>query len=168
MTAHPRAQALGRLARGLVGLAALVALLAGIPWGLWHWVGWPLPHTIPTWAEASAALTSNGVPDKLVINALAIVVWIAWADLCLAVVVETAALVGGRKALRLPLAGPLQPLATYLVATAMLLVPQGSLRAPVPSPPQVAVVRSRHCCIEPEGVGEPQPSGGSPHPKGEK
>jgi len=25
-----------------------------------------------------------------------------------------------------------------------------------------------HCCIEPEGVGEPQPSGGSPHPKGEK
>jgi hypothetical protein len=26
----------------------------------------------------------------------------------------------------------------------------------------------RHCCIEPEGVGEPQPSGGSPHPKGEK
>jgi ABC-type multidrug transport system ATPase subunit len=27
---------------------------------------------------------------------------------------------------------------------------------------------NRHCCIEPEGVGEPQPSGGSPHPKSEK
>jgi DNA-binding SARP family transcriptional activator len=142
MTAPPLAQMLGRLARGLVGLAAVVALLAGIPWGLWHWVGWPLPHTIPTWAEAGAALTSNGVPDELVINALAIVVWIAWADLCLAVVVETAALVRGREALRLPLAGPLQPLAANLLATVMLLVPQGSLRAHVPSPPQVAVVRS--------------------------
>jgi DNA-binding SARP family transcriptional activator len=133
---------LGRLARGLAGLAALGTLLAGIPWGLWHWVGWPLPHTIPTWAEASAALTSNGVPDQLVINALAIVVWIAWADLCLAVVVETAALVRGRQALRLSLAGPLQPLAANLVAAVMLLVPQGGLRGPVSSPPQVAVVRS--------------------------
>lgn len=142
MTTHPLAQMLGRLARGLVGLAALVALLAGIPWGLWHWVGWPLPHTIPTWAEASAALTSNGVPDELVINALAILVWIAWADLCLAVVVETAALLRGREALRLPLAGPLQPLAANLLATVMLLVPQGSLRATIPSPPPIAVVRS--------------------------
>jgi DNA-binding SARP family transcriptional activator len=159
MTTHPLAQMLGRLARGLVGLSALVALLAGIPWGLWHWVGWPLPHTIPTWAEASAALTSNGVPDELVINALAIVVWIAWANLCLAVVVETTALVRGRKALRLPLAGPLQPLAAHLVATVMLLVPQGSLRAPIPSPPQVAVVRSIQ-----QSAMAPQPPGAADLP----
>jgi DNA-binding SARP family transcriptional activator len=142
MTAHPLARMLSRLARGLIGLAALVALLVGIPWGLWRYVGWPLPHAIPTWVQVSAALTSNGVPDELVINALAIVVWIAWADLCLAVAVETAALVRGREALRLPLAGPLQPLAAYLVTTVMLLVPQGSLRATVPSPPPTAVVRS--------------------------
>jgi DNA-binding SARP family transcriptional activator len=154
MTARRLAQMVGRLARGLLGLAASVTLLAGIPWGLWHWVGWPLPHTIPTWAEVSAALTSNGVPDELVINALAILVWIAWADLCLAVAVETAALVGGRKALRLPLAGPLQPLAAHLVAAVMLLVPQGSLRATTPFPPPVAVVRTVQ-----QAISAPQPPG---------
>jgi DNA-binding SARP family transcriptional activator len=154
MTAHPLAKALGRLARGLVGLTALVTLLAGIPWGLWHWVGWPLPHTIPTWADVSAALTRNGVPDELVINALAIVVWIAWADLCLAVALETAALVRGREAFRLPLAGPLQPLAAYLVTTAMLLVPQGGLRASVLSPAPIAVV----CSIQQSATAQQPPA----------
>ncbi len=131
----------GRLARGLGGLATLMVLLAGVPWGLWHWVGWPLPHALPTWTELGGALTSNGVPDQVVINTLAIVVWAAWAGLVVSVVAETVAVVRGRTARRVPLAGPLQPLAASLVATVLLLLPQASMR-PLPLPQPVAVVRT--------------------------
>ena len=165
MTRRRPVELLGRLVRGLGGLAALVVLLAGIPWGLWRYVGWPLPHTLPTWTELGRALTSNGVPDALVISALAIVVWAAWASLTLSVVAETAAVVRGRTARRRPLAGPLQPLASYLVATAMLLLPQGSMR-PFPPPQPVAVVRT----VQQLGIAgqPPAPDGQPPQPRSEE
>jgi hypothetical protein len=39
----------------------------------------------------------------------------------------------------------------------------GQIALPQPGRPSQG-----HCCIEPEGVGEAQSSGGSPHPKGAK
>ena len=44
---------LRRIVRGLAALAALVALLIGVPWTLWHFIGWPLPHVLPTWEQVS-------------------------------------------------------------------------------------------------------------------
>ena len=158
MTAHRPVGRLGRLARGLGGLAALAVLLAGVPWGLWHFVGWPLPHTMPTWTELGHRLTGNGVPDTLVINALAIVVWAAWAGLALSVAAETAAVARGRTARRVPLAGPLQALAGYLLATAMLLLPQASPRT-APSPPPIAIVRAIQ---HPSVPGQPTTPAGQP------
>jgi len=35
--------------KGLAALILLAALAAGVPWALWHFVGWPLPHQLPGW-----------------------------------------------------------------------------------------------------------------------
>ena len=52
------ARTLGRLLQGLVALAVLVALVAALPWALWHYIGWPLPGHIPTADEVLAVLLS--------------------------------------------------------------------------------------------------------------
>ncbi|WP_322756607.1 hypothetical protein [Frankia sp. Cas3] len=39
-------RALGRLLRAGIALVALVALVGGLPWGLWHFIGWPLPDRL--------------------------------------------------------------------------------------------------------------------------
>jgi len=46
----------GRVLRGLIAAAVLLALVAGLPWALWHYVGWPLPNHVPTWAEVQGVL----------------------------------------------------------------------------------------------------------------
>jgi DNA-binding SARP family transcriptional activator/nucleoid-associated protein YgaU len=119
-----------RLARGLGALAALLGLLGGIPAALWTQLGWPLPHALPTTAELGRALGDTTVPDEVLVNALAIVCWAAWATLAASVAVEAAAAVRGRAARRLPLAGPVQALAGGLVAAVLL--------AFVPAPPRAA------------------------------
>lgn len=47
---------LGRLVRGLLAAAVLAALLAGLPWALTHFVGWPLPDHVPSWVEVQGVL----------------------------------------------------------------------------------------------------------------
>jgi DNA-binding SARP family transcriptional activator len=108
------------LAKGLVALVALGALMAGIPWALWHFVGWPLPHHLPSAAEVGRALSRHGIPARALIDALAIVVWITWAVLVASVAAEIPAAVFGRRARRLPLAGVFQPAVGRLVATVVL------------------------------------------------
>ncbi|MFC3898005.1 BTAD domain-containing putative transcriptional regulator [Lentzea rhizosphaerae] len=63
--------------RGLLALGVLSALMAGLPWGLVHFVGWPLPDHVPTWDEVQVSLLSP-MGGQFFIDALAIVCWIAW------------------------------------------------------------------------------------------
>ena len=109
-----------QLAKGLGALALLAALVAGIPWALWHYVSWPLPRTVPTWTELRAALDRQGIPDQVLVKALAVAVWATWAVLAASVGAETAARARGHTARHVPLAGPLQPLAGRLVAAVVL------------------------------------------------
>ncbi len=124
---------LGRVVRGLVALSALVALLVGVPWALWHYISWPLPHALPTWEQVSQALNSNGIPDALLFNSLAVVCWAAWAALAVSVAAEVPAAIRGVTARRVPLAGPMQTLARHLVAAVLVLLP------PVTSRPAAAL-----------------------------
>jgi DNA-binding SARP family transcriptional activator len=126
--------ALGRIVRSLAALAALVALLIGVPWGLWHFIGWPLPHSLPTWEQVSQALDSNGIPDELLFNSLAVVCWAAWAALAISIAVEVPAAVAGVAARRVPLTGPMQVLARHLVAAVLLLLPPISSRPAFAAP----------------------------------
>ena len=116
---------MSRARRFLGGLAALVALgglLGGVPGALWRYVGWPLPHGLPTWSQLTDGLTRQGIPDDVLIKTLAVVVWLAWASLVVSVWAEALAVVRGRVAHRLPGLGLVQPFAGYLVAAVALAV----------------------------------------------
>ncbi|MHB8451242.1 MAG: LysM peptidoglycan-binding domain-containing protein, partial [Mycobacteriales bacterium] len=124
------------LLTGLVALAALAALVAGIPWALWHYVGWPLPHAVPSWTGLKADLASRGIPAAVLLKALAVVVWVGWAVLTASVATEVAAAAGGRAGRPIPLAGPLQPLVCRLVAAVAIAV----LASGLPRPPSTSPV----------------------------
>ncbi|MEX5713837.1 hypothetical protein AB1484_38110, partial [Parafrankia sp. FMc6] len=88
--ARPRlaagALALGRLVRAALALAALIALIVGLPWGLAHFIGWPLPHHVPSWDEIEARLTGP-MDDTLLLDILAVLLWPLWAAFTLSVAV---------------------------------------------------------------------------------
>jgi nucleoid-associated protein YgaU len=113
---------LTNLAVGLTSLAAIAALLAGVPWALVRFVGNPLPSSIPSWERIAAALTSGRVDPQVVISLLAIIVWVTWAQLALGLLVEAAAALRGRAAPRLPVAPGAQRLAAQLITSASLIL----------------------------------------------
>jgi hypothetical protein len=128
----------GAFAKGLAALVLLAALVAGIPWALWHFVGWPLPHHIPSPSTIGHALDHHGIPARTLIDALAVVVWITWAVLVASVAAEIPAALGGRRAPRLPVAGVFQPLTGRLVATvvvACLALAPRATHLPASGPP---------------------------------
>lgn len=121
-----------QIAKGVASLAALVVLLGGIPWALCHFVGWPLPHHVPTAGQVGRALDRQGIPAQALIDALAVVVWLAWASLLASVVAEIPGALIGRQARRLPVAGIFQPTAGRLVAAVLVA---GLALAPRPAQP---------------------------------
>jgi DNA-binding SARP family transcriptional activator/LysM repeat protein len=111
---------LGHLVKGLCALVLLAALVVGIPWALWHFVGWPLPHHVPSAAQVGRALNRQGIPDQTLVDALAVVVWLTWAVLVASIAVEIPAALSGRHAPRLPLAGIFQPITGRLVVAVIV------------------------------------------------
>ena len=99
----------------LVKAALLVALLAGIPYGLLTQIGSPLPRHLPTSDQISHTLTGP-VSDTLVLNVLAAALWILWAAFVVSFAVEVVAAVRGVPRPRLGPIAPLQTLAGWLVA----------------------------------------------------
>src|SRR5690606_33464447 len=77
---------------GVTSLVTALTLLAGVPLLLMTLVGWPLPTSIPSLGALEQAARS-GVDDHVVVNTLALVAWIAWAQLALAFVIETVTLI---------------------------------------------------------------------------
>lgn len=136
------------LTKGLAALIATAGLVLGVPAGLWTQVGWPLPSALPTWSEFVSTLRSGYLSDQVLIDVLAVVCWVAWAQLVVALVAETVAAREGRSvARRLPVARPLRDTAAQLVATITLL---GSLVGPrtavaaAVTIPDVAVTAPEH------------------------
>jgi DNA-binding SARP family transcriptional activator/LysM repeat protein len=111
---------LGHLVKGLAALVLLAALVIGIPWALWHFVGWPLPQHVPSASQVGRALNRQGIPDQTLVDALAVVVWITWAVLVASIAVEIPAALSGRHAPRLPLAGIFQPITGRLVVAVIV------------------------------------------------
>ncbi len=126
---------LGHLVKGVAALALLAVLVVGVPWALWHFVGWPLPHHVPSAGQVGRALNRQGIPNQTLVDALAVVVWITWAVLVASIAVEIPAALSGRHAPRLPLAGIFQPvtgrLVVAVVVACLTLVPRpGHLTTP--------------------------------------
>ncbi len=101
----------------LGALLALAVLLVGVPVGLWLWQGTPpLPTGLPSRDDLTQPLTF----DALVV-VLLVVVWLAWLQFAVCVVVEAASLVrGGGLPQPVPLSGRSQALARALVGTVLV------------------------------------------------
>ncbi len=134
--------ALGRLLRAVVALAALVALLGGLPWGLWHFIGWPLPHQVPSWAEISARLTGP-MDDSLMMDILAVLLWPLWLAFAISVLLAVPDVV--REA-RWPTHSPplpsggLRGFATFLLGAVLLTALQSRTPLAPASGPTAATV----------------------------
>src|SRR5262249_32783389 len=118
----PLASRLTTRLRSLASLLCIVGLVVGVPLALVLLVGWPLPTSVPTWKGISDAFQRQSVPVEVLVNGLAIVVWLAWAQLVWALGAETVALAEGRVARRAPFLPGTQFLARKLVASAALVL----------------------------------------------
>jgi hypothetical protein len=76
--------------RWLAAVVALVALVVGIPAVLVLVAGWPLPRHVPDWGRVATAVGQGDIPAGVVIRTLAVIVWIAWAQLVWALTWELA------------------------------------------------------------------------------
>ena len=140
-TATRRRRSPGDLLLGLVAVAALVALTAGVPYALVTVFGLPIPHSVPRLSALSRPLDVYGI-----LRALSVLVWLAWIQLVCCVIAEVRAAVrnAGMPA-RVPLAGGTQALVHRLVTAALLLFaaatalsPAFTARAPAAPAPRAA------------------------------
>ena len=100
----------------VLGILGSLVLLVGVPVGLVTLVGNPLPTEAPSSAWLTADLTAT-----LLINVLAILVWVVWAHFVVCFLTEWRALRAGRMPSRVVLGGGSQTLARQLVASILLL-----------------------------------------------
>ncbi len=103
-----------RLIRGLGALAVLVALLVGAPLALLTWVGNPWPAG--GWSEVQL------LTDRTIFGALAVIGWLAWAQMAACILIELAAAVRGTVPKQLGFAsGGQQQFARVLVTSVVAL-----------------------------------------------
>lgn len=105
---------LNRLIRGVGALVVLVALLVGAPLALLAWVGNPWPTG--GWSEVQL------LTNRTIIGALAVVGWLAWAQMAACILIELAAAVRGKAPQRVRFAaGGQQQFARVLVTSVIAL-----------------------------------------------
>jgi hypothetical protein len=105
-----------RVVKGIAAVVGLLALVAGVPVALVLLVGNPLPTTSPSRDWLTAEVTAD-----LVINVLAVLVWVVWVHFVVCFLTEWRAVRAGRMPDRVLLGGGSQVLARQLVAGMLLL-----------------------------------------------
>jgi DNA-binding SARP family transcriptional activator len=100
--------------------SVLLATIAGVPAWLTLAVGWPLPRTIPS-QDALVAFVNGGVTDRMVVNVLAVAIWLVWALFAQAVIAEIRDTARGVKDLH-PRShrNPLRTAASLLISSMLL------------------------------------------------
>ncbi|MGH9137238.1 MAG: LysM peptidoglycan-binding domain-containing protein, partial [Acidimicrobiales bacterium] len=152
-------RAFARVSRGLAASLVLLALLGGVPWFLSAAVGWPLPRAVPAWNDVTATLAGDLPLDAdTVWKVLACVVWVAWAQILVAAVVEAAAVARGGVANPIRGLAHMQGITGPLLSAAALLLP-GSLANPAANTgPAVSTARTLVARIEAPAAPPPGPS----------
>ena len=155
-----------RVAGGLVSAIALLALLVGVPVLLASAVGWPLPRVLPAWGDMTATLSGDLPLDPdTVWKVLACVVWLAWAQLLGASVIEGAAVARGRVATPIRGLAHMQGLAGPLLSAAAMLFPSSlDIASGGGAPPPLSAARNLAALAEPAPVisGESGPGSNGP------
>ncbi len=115
----------------VLALLALLALLVGLPVLLATLVGWPLPERVPTGSELLDAARAP-ITDRMLVDALACVAWLAWLQIVVCTAIEARAAVSSVGVPRtLPLSGVTQHLTRRLVSSVLLLTTATAVLTPV-------------------------------------
>ncbi|WNI20103.1 LysM peptidoglycan-binding domain-containing protein [Actinacidiphila sp. ITFR-21] len=134
-------------ARGLVSLAALLVLLAAVPYVLFH-IG-VLPHHMPSGHEIVSALTQQDT-GQLFLGAITLIGWYGWLSFAVSVALEAVFIVRQRKAPKLRMLSGTQRLAGTLVGGIILLLPtSGAFASPASAAPHVATASASHVSAAP-------------------
>lgn len=107
-------------ARGLGALLVLLLLLVAPPIALALLVGWPLPSGVPSLSGIGDAAQS-GIDDIVIVKVLALIGWVAWAQVAAAIALEAVALLQGRRARSVPAMHGIQVAVGQLLAMVALL-----------------------------------------------
>jgi DNA-binding SARP family transcriptional activator/LysM repeat protein len=129
--------------RGMFAAAAAALLLAGLPYGLIRYIGWPLPHQVPSLPHLTTDLTSPILGDQVYLNAIAIVIWLLWLLITVSFTAETIALLRGVEIPPLPGLRPTQALAVILLTAIGLTALMARTAAPAQAATTTAHVPSR-------------------------
>lgn len=149
-----------QMAQGLLSTLFTLLLLVGPPIALVKFVGWPLPEGLPTMDEVTAA-SRSGIDDAVIINGLAILGWIVWAQIAVALLAEFGSVVRGLPAPSLPVLPGFQTGAGRLLAScALLFTSVTATRQPVPLQPAMVLDMARISqVVEPDVVVSSSTSG---------
>jgi nucleoid-associated protein YgaU/DNA-binding SARP family transcriptional activator len=109
-------------AKAAIRLLAGLVMLAGVPIVLVLAVGWPLPREIPSLDQLREAFNRRGVPVEMLVKTLAVIMWVAWAQLVVAVTIEAVAAARGRQARWAAVLPGVQLVARQLVAAGVLVL----------------------------------------------
>lgn len=109
----------GRVLQGLVAATALLALVAGLPWALWRYIGWPLPDHVPTGDEIQAVLLSP-MSTAFLLDVLACLCWITWVAFAIDVARCTVDAARGARWPELRSGGPVHTVAAVLIGAVVL------------------------------------------------
>ncbi|GAA3242516.1 BTAD domain-containing putative transcriptional regulator [Nonomuraea helvata] len=132
----------GDVLAGIASLIVLVALVGGVPYALLTFVGPPIAPEL-----LDLDLLTSRVGPSTIVAVLVLLVWLAWFQLFVCVLVEVYA--GVRRVgmpARVPLSGGTQALANKLVGAVLLLFTTGAMIAPLvrlaptPAAPPVTAV----------------------------
>jgi DNA-binding SARP family transcriptional activator len=118
----------------LLRLAVLAGMLAGAPYGLVTQIGWPLPETLPTSVEDVQGWLTTPVTDQMVINLLALAMWILWITFTASAAGEV---IGALRGVSVPRLGGLAPM-QHLTAWLLSGLTAGVLATAGLSPPSVS------------------------------
>ncbi|MGX7828998.1 BTAD domain-containing putative transcriptional regulator [Actinokineospora sp. 24-640] len=112
---------LARLVRGLLAAAVLVTLVAGLPWALTHFLGWPLPDHLPSWAEVQGVLLGP-MTTTFLLDFLACLTWLVWAFFTLDVARCAVEIARDARMPDLSGTGPVHRIAAVLVGAVLISI----------------------------------------------
>lgn len=75
---------------GLAAIVAIALLVVGVPLLLTRIAGWPFPGSIPDAGRVRRGITQGDIPAEVVVNVIAVVVWLIWAQMLWALIWEVA------------------------------------------------------------------------------